>query len=50
MAEVRKPRQMLEARMEGKRVRGRPIKVWMDDIKEAAGRGRKTTQELGPWQ
>ena len=26
-----KPRQILEARIEGKRGRGRPRKVWMDD-------------------
>jgi hypothetical protein len=40
MAEERKPRQILEARIEGKR--GRPIKVWMDDVNEAAGRRGKT--------
>jgi hypothetical protein len=45
MAEDRKPRQILEARIEGTRGRGRPRKVWMDDIKEAAGRRRKTIQE-----
>jgi hypothetical protein len=45
MAEDRKPRQILEARIEGKRGRGRPRKVWMDDIKEAAGRRGKTIQE-----
>ena len=44
-AEERKPRQILEARIEGKRGRGRPRKVWMDDIKEAAGRRGKTIQE-----
>jgi hypothetical protein len=45
MAEDRKPRQILDARIEGKRGRGRPRKVWMDDIKEAAGRKGKTIQE-----
>jgi hypothetical protein len=45
MAEDRKPRQILEARIEGKRGRGRPRKVWMDDITEAAGRRGKTIQE-----
>jgi hypothetical protein len=44
MAEDRKPRQILEARIEGKRGRGRPGKVWMDDL-EAAGRRRKTILE-----
>jgi hypothetical protein len=34
MAEDRKPRQILEARTEGKIGRGRPRKVLMDDIKE----------------
>jgi hypothetical protein len=38
MAEDRKPRQILEARIEGMRGRGRPRKVCMDEIKEAAGR------------
>jgi hypothetical protein len=32
MLEDRKPRQILEARVEGKRGRGRPRNVWMDDI------------------
>jgi hypothetical protein len=41
----RKPRQILEARIEGKRGRGRPRKVWMDNIKETAGRRGKTIQE-----
>jgi hypothetical protein len=45
MAEDRKTRQILEARIKGKRGRGRPRKVWMDDIKEAAGRKGKTIQE-----
>jgi hypothetical protein len=45
MVEDRKPRQILEARIDGKRGRGRPRKVWMDDIKEAAGRRGKTIQE-----
>jgi hypothetical protein len=45
MAEDRKPRRILEARIEGKRGRGRPRKVWMDDIKEPAGRRGKTIQE-----
>jgi hypothetical protein len=45
MAEDRKPRQILEARIEGKRGKGRPRKVWMDKIKAAAGRRRKTLQE-----
>jgi hypothetical protein len=45
MAEDRKPRQLLEARIEGKRERGRPRKVWMDDIKERAGKRRKTMQK-----
>jgi hypothetical protein len=45
MAEDRKPRQILEARREGKRGRGRPRRVWMNDIKEAAGRRGKTIQE-----
>jgi hypothetical protein len=45
MAEDRKPRQILDARIEGKRGRGRPRKVWMDDVKEAAGRKGKTIQE-----
>ena len=45
MAEDRKPRQILEARIEGMRGRGRPRKVWMDDIKEADGRRGKTIQE-----
>jgi hypothetical protein len=45
MEEDRKPRQILEARIEGKRGRGKPRKVWMDDIKEAAGRRGKTIQE-----
>jgi hypothetical protein len=45
MAEERKPRQILEARIEGKRGRGRPRKVWMDDIKEVVGRRGKTIQE-----
>jgi hypothetical protein len=30
--------------------RGRPRKVWMDDIKEEAGRRGKTYRKLGPWQ
>jgi hypothetical protein len=38
MAEDRKPRQILQARIEGKRERGRPRKVWMNDIKETDGR------------
>jgi hypothetical protein len=50
MAEDRKPRKILEARIEGKRGRSRPRKVWMDDIKEEAGKRGKTIQELGPWQ
>ena len=50
MAEDRKPRQIKEARIEEKRERGRPRKVWMDDIKEAAGRRGKTNRKLGPWQ
>jgi hypothetical protein len=45
MAEDRKPRQILEARIEGTRRRGRPRKVWMDNIKETAGRRGKTIQE-----
>jgi hypothetical protein len=45
MAEDRKPTQMLEARIEGKRRRDRPRKAWMDDIKESAGRKGKTIQE-----
>jgi hypothetical protein len=45
IAEDRKPRQILEARIEGKRGGGRPRKVWMDDIKEAAGRSGKTIEE-----
>jgi hypothetical protein len=45
MAEDRKPRQILEARIEGKIGRRRQRKVWMDDIKEAAGRRAKTIQE-----
>jgi hypothetical protein len=45
MAEDRKPRQILEARIEGKRGRGRPRKVWMDDTKEGAETGEKTKQE-----
>jgi hypothetical protein len=45
MAEDRRPRQILEARIEGKRGRGRPRKVWMDDIKEAAGRRAKGKEE-----
>jgi hypothetical protein len=45
MAEDRKPRQILEAKLDGKRGRGRPRKVWMDDIKEAAGRRGKNTEE-----
>jgi hypothetical protein len=45
MAKDRKPRQILEARIEGKRGRGRQRKVWMDDIKEAAGRRGKRIQE-----
>jgi hypothetical protein len=45
MSEDRKPRQILEARIEGKRGRGGPRKVWMDDIEEAAGRRGKTIQE-----
>jgi hypothetical protein len=45
MAEDRNPRQILEARKEGKRGRGRPRKVWMDDIKEATGRREKKIQE-----
>jgi hypothetical protein len=45
MAEDRKPRQILKARIEGKRGRGRPRKVWMNDIKEAAVRRGKTIQE-----
>jgi hypothetical protein len=35
----------VEARIEGKRGRGRPRKLWMDDIKEAAGRSGKTIQK-----
>jgi hypothetical protein len=47
MAEDRKPRQILE----GKRGRGRPRKVWIDDIKEAPGRRGKTIQEArSTWQ
>jgi hypothetical protein len=42
MAEDRKLRQILEARTEGKRGRGRQRKEWMGDIKEAAGRRGKT--------
>jgi hypothetical protein len=45
MAEDRKPRQILEAKIEGRRGRGRPRKVWMDDINESAGRRGKTIQE-----
>jgi hypothetical protein len=45
MAEDRKLRQILEARIEGNRGRRRPRKVWMDDIKQAAGRRGKTLQE-----
>jgi hypothetical protein len=45
MAEDRKLRQILETMIEGKRGRGRPRKVWMDDIKEAAGRRGKTIQK-----
>jgi hypothetical protein len=45
MAEDRKPRQILEARIGGKRGRCRPRKVWMDDIKEAAGKRGKTIEE-----
>jgi hypothetical protein len=45
MAEDRKPRHLLEARIEGKRERGRPRKVWTDDVNEAAGRRGKTIQE-----
>jgi hypothetical protein len=45
MAEDRKPRQILEARREGKTGRGRPRKVWMDDMKEAGGRRGKTIEE-----
>jgi hypothetical protein len=44
-AEDRKPRQILEARIEGKTGRGRPRKVWMDDTKEVAGRRGKTIHE-----
>jgi hypothetical protein len=47
MAEDRKPRQILEARIEGKRGRGRQRKEWMDDIKEAAGR-RGRASEVRP--
>jgi hypothetical protein len=46
-AEDRKPRQILEARTEGKRGRGRPRKVWMDDIKEAAEEGERQYRKLG---
>ena len=46
MAEDRKPRQILEARIEGKRGRGRPRKVWMDDIKK----GERQYRKLGTWQ
>jgi hypothetical protein len=45
MAEDRQPRQILEARIEAKRGRCRPRKLWMDDITEAAGRRGKTIQE-----
>jgi hypothetical protein len=45
MAEDRTPRQILQARIEGKRGTDRTRKVWMDDIKEAAGRMGKTIQE-----
>jgi hypothetical protein len=45
MAEDRKPRQILEAKIEEKRERCRPRKVWMDDIKEAAGRRGKTIEK-----
>jgi hypothetical protein len=45
MAEDRKPRRILEARIKGKRGRDRPRKVWMDHIKEAVGRRGKTIQE-----
>jgi hypothetical protein len=45
MAEDRKPRQTLEARIEVKSGTGRPRKVWMDDIKAAAVRRGKTIQE-----
>jgi hypothetical protein len=44
-AEDRKPRQILDARIQGKRGRGKPRKVWMDDFKEAARRRGKTIQE-----
>jgi hypothetical protein len=50
MAEDRKQRQILEARIEGKRGRGRPRKVWMDNIKETAGRRERQYRKLGPCQ
>jgi hypothetical protein len=45
MAKDRKPRQIREARIEGKKGRGRSRKVWMDYIKEAVGRRGKTIHE-----
>jgi hypothetical protein len=43
VVEDRKPRQIVETRREGKRLRSRPRKVWMNDIKEAAARRGKNT-------
>jgi hypothetical protein len=43
MAEERKPRQILEARTEGKRGRGRPRKVWMDDKRSSWKKGKDNT-------
>ena len=50
MVDDRKPRQILEVRIEGKRGRGRRRKVWMDDIKEAAGSRERQYRKLGAWQ
>jgi hypothetical protein len=48
MTEDRKLRQILEARIEGKRGRGRPRKVWMDDIKKQLEEDKRQYRKLGP--
>ena len=44
MDERRTPRQIMDARMEGRRGRGRPRKLYMDKIEDIA---RKTGKEVG---
>jgi hypothetical protein len=43
MTEDRKSRQILEARIEGKRERGSPRKVWLDDTRSSWKKGKDNT-------